>query len=40
MQAFQRGLPGVKALLGEPQEVTVADVEGAGPLADWNNIFR
>ena len=40
MQAFQRDLPGVKALLGEPQEVTVAEVEGPGPLAEWNEIFR
>lgn len=40
MQAFQRDLPGVKALLGEPQEVTLAEVEGAGPLAEWNEIFR
>ena len=40
MQAFQRDLPGVKALLGEPGEVIVAEVEGAGPLAEWNEIFR
>ncbi|KAK9904266.1 hypothetical protein WJX75_008073 [Coccomyxa subellipsoidea] len=39
-EAFQRDLPGVKALLGEPQEVTVAEVEGPGPLAEWNEIFR
>lgn len=27
-------------MLGEPQEVTIGEVDGAGPLAGWSDIFR
>ena len=37
---MQRASSGLKELLGEPEEVTVAEVEGAGPLSTWNDIFR
>lgn len=40
MQAFQRDLPGVRALLGEPKEVVLGQPNGAGPLSGWNDIFR
>ena len=40
MQAFQRDVKGVRAVLGEPQEVTVASVPGADKLTDWMNVFR
>lgn len=40
MQAFQRDMDGVRSVLGEPQEVTVATVSGCDKLVDWMNVFR
>ena len=40
LQAVQRDLQGVKSVLGEPQEVTVATIPGAENLVDWMNCFR
>ena len=37
---MQRDLQGVKSVLGEPQEVTVATIPGAENLVDWMNCFR
>ncbi|CAL8470644.1 g10186 [Coccomyxa elongata] len=39
-EAVQRDFQGVRDILGEPQEVTVAEVEEAGPLSTWYDIFR
>ena len=39
-QAVQRDLQGVKPVLGEPQEVTVATISGSENLVDWMNCFR
>ena len=39
-QAVQRNLQGVKSVLGEPQEVTVATIPGGENLVDWMNCFR
>ena len=39
-QAVQRDLHGVKSVLGEPQEVTVATIPGGENLVDWMNCFR
>ena len=39
-QLVQGHLQEVQGLLGEPQEVTVASLEGAGPLTDWKDVFR
>ena len=40
MQAFQRNMEGVRSVLGEPEEVTVATVPGCDNLVDWMNVFR
>lgn len=40
VQACQRDREGVRSVLGEPQEVTVATVPGCDTLVDWMNIFR
>ena len=40
LQSLQGHLAEVKGLLGEPQEVTVASLEGIGSLADWWQVFR
>lgn len=40
VQVVQGHLQEVKGLLGEPQEVTVASLKGAGPLTDWKDVFR
>lgn len=37
---MQGHLKEVKGLLGEPQEVTVASLEGMGSLSDWWQVFR
>jgi hypothetical protein len=40
VQAVSKGMAGVRELLGEPEEVTLGQGEGVGPLSTWNNIFR
>lgn len=40
VQVVRGHLQEVKGLLGEPQEVTVASLKGAGPLTDWKDVFR
>lgn len=40
LQNLQGHLAEVKGLLGEPQEVTVASLEGMGSLSDWWQVFR
>ncbi|KAL3161478.1 hypothetical protein ABBQ32_010359 [Trebouxia sp. C0010 RCD-2024] len=39
-ESLQGHLAEVKGLLGEPQEVTVASLEGVGSLSDWWQVFR
>ena len=40
LQSLQGHLGEVKGLLGEPQEVNVASLEGLGSLSDWWQVFR
>ena len=40
LQCLQGHLAEVKGLLGEPQEVTVASLDGLGSLTDWWQVFR
>ena len=40
MQAFQRDMDGVRSVLGEPQEVTVASVPRCDNLVNWMDVFR
>lgn len=40
LQSLQGHLEEVKGLLGEPQEVTVASLDGLGSLSDWWQVFR
>ena len=40
LQSLQGHLDEVKGLLGEPQEVTVASLDGLGSLSDWWQVFR
>lgn len=40
LQSLQGHLAEVKGLLGEPQEVTVASLDGMGSLSDWWQVFR
>ena len=40
VQLVQGHYQEMKALLGEPQQVTVASLEGLGSLSDWWHVFR
>lgn len=40
VQLVQGHYKEMKALLGEPQQVTVASLEGLGSLSDWWHVFR
>lgn len=40
MQLIQGHLPQVSGLLGKPEEVTVASLDGVGRLTDWSSVFR
>ena len=40
MQLMRGHLEEVIGLLGDPQEVTVASLDGIGSLSDWWQVFR